>query len=213
MNNDLRSLIDDISKKIQRGEIAEFNWNRYRTNYHIFCMPPNIKKGINIPSIVIVPQNDTIYNQIVLEVNNCDTRDLSEMIINGGETGEHLMAITKESYAPMVIPLLPAMTERGIYFQQLSKECFELPDTDWYYRIDEQVIRIINEVKAILKNKIRNTMFEQNIFKWIFIFGCICTEIFINTSRNSRNSLHRRCNWQYSYSIKRYRISNWNRRF
>jgi len=28
-------------------------------------------------------------------------------------------------------------------------------------------------------------MFEQNIFKWIFIFSCICTEICINISRNS----------------------------
>ena len=45
------------------------------------------------------------------------------------------------------------MTENGIYFQQLSKECFELPDTDIYYRIDEQVIRIINEAKTILEGK------------------------------------------------------------
>ena len=153
MYEELRNVIDGISKKIQQGQIAEFGWNKYRTNYHIFCIPPNAERGINIPSIIIVPQNDTIYNQIVLQVNNCDVNNLPEMIINGGIVGNQLMAITKESYAPMVIPLLPAMTENGIYFQQLSKECFELPDTDIYYRIDEQVIRIINEAKTILEGK------------------------------------------------------------
>lgn len=153
MYEELRNVIDGISKKIQQGQIAEFGWNKYRTNYHIFCIPPNAERGINIPSIIIVPQNDTIYNQIVLQVNDCDVNNLPEMIINGGIVGNQLMAITKESYAPMVIPLLPAMTENGIYFQQLSKECFELPDTDIYYRIDEQVIRIINEAKTILEGK------------------------------------------------------------
>ena len=153
MDEELRNVIDGISKKIQQGQIVEFGWNKYRTNYHIFCIPPNAERGINIPSIIIVPQNDTIYNQIVLQVNDCDVNNLPEMIINGGIVGNQLMAITKESYAPMVIPLLPAMTENGIYFQQLSKECFELPDTDIYYRIDEQVIRIINEAKTILEGK------------------------------------------------------------
>lgn len=153
MYEELRNVIDGISKKIQQGQIAEFGWNKYRTNYHIFCIPPNAERGINIPSIIIVPQNDTIYNQVVLQVNDCDVNNLPEMIINGGIVGNQLMAITKESYAPMVIPLLPAMTENGIYFQQLSKECFELPDTDIYYRIDEQVIRIINEAKTILEGK------------------------------------------------------------
>ena len=153
MYEELRNVIDGISKKIQQGQIVEFGWNKYRTNYHIFCIPPNAERGINIPSIIIVPQNDTIYNQIVLQVNDCDVNNLPEMIINGGIVGNQLMAITKESYAPMVIPLLPAMTENGIYFQQLSKECFELPDTDIYYRIDEQVIRIINEAKTILEGK------------------------------------------------------------
>lgn len=153
MYEELRNVIDGISKKIQQGQITEFGWNKYRTNYHIFCIPPNAERGINIPSIIIVPQNDTIYNQVVLQVNDCDVNNLPEMIINGGIVGNQLMAITKESYAPMVIPLLPAMTENGIYFQQLSKECFELPDTDIYYRIDEQVIRIINEAKTILEGK------------------------------------------------------------
>ena len=153
MYEELRNVIDGISKKIQQGQITEFGWNKYRTNYHIFCIPPNAERGINIPSIIIVPQNDTISNQIVLEVNNCDTSNLSEMLINGATIGEHLIDITRENYAPMVIPLLPAMHENGIYFQQLSKECFELPDTDIYYRIDEQVIRIINEAKTILEGK------------------------------------------------------------
>ena len=153
MYEELRNVIDGISKKIQQGQIAEFGWNKYRTNYHIFCIPPNAERGINIPSIIIVPQNDTIYNQVVLQVNDCDVNNLPEMIINGGIVGNQLMAITKESYAPMVIPLLPAMTENGIYFQHISKECFELPDTDIYYRIDEQVIRIINEAKTILEGK------------------------------------------------------------
>lgn len=153
MYGELRNIIDDISKKMQQGQSVEFDWNKNWTSYHIFCMPANVEKGINIPSIIIVPQRDIISNQIVLEVNNCDTSDLSEMLVDGATIGQHLIDITRENYAPMVIPLLPAMNEKGVYFQQLSKECFELPDTDKYYRIDEQVIHIINEAKTILESK------------------------------------------------------------
>ena len=153
MDNDFRCIIDSISKKILQGQSVEFDWKTYNTNYHIFCIPPTVEMGINIPSIIIVPQSDTIYSQIVLEVNNFNTNDLPEMIMNGGTLGKRLIDITKENNAPIVIPLLPAMAESGIYFQQLSKECFKLSDTDIYYRIDEQVIRVINKSKAILKSK------------------------------------------------------------
>ena len=173
MYEELRNVIDSISKKIQQGQIAEFDLNKYRTSYHIFCMPTNAERGINIPSIIIVPQNDTISNQIVLEVNNCDNSDLSEMIINGATIGEHLMDITRENYAPMVIPLLPAMNESGIYFQQLSKECFELSNTNVYYRIDEQIIQIINEVKEILKSK-----YEIESSDKIFLNGYSSSAVF-----------------------------------
>ena len=110
-------------------------------------------KSEAIESLVGLEMKQPKSTKSVLQVNDCDVNNLPEMIINGGIVGNQLMAITKESYAPMVIPLLPAMTENGIYFQQLSKECFELPDTDIYYRIDEQVIRIINEAKTILEGK------------------------------------------------------------
>ena len=82
MYEELRNVIDGISKKIQQGQIAEFGWNKYRTNYHIFCIPPNAERGINIPSIIIVPQNDTIYNQVVLQVNDCDVNNLPENMTN-----------------------------------------------------------------------------------------------------------------------------------
>ena len=48
MYEELRNVIDGISKKIQQGQITEFGWNKYRTNYHIFCIPPNAERGINV---------------------------------------------------------------------------------------------------------------------------------------------------------------------
>jgi len=145
--------ISEISKKLQASECSKISRRIYGSNYDILFVPPNSKKGINIPSIVIVPKGDSIYNQIVLEVNNCDNNNLDKMLASAMITCKQLMAIVKENYSPIVMPLLPAMSESGIYFQQLSKGCFELSSTEPYYRIDEQVIRIINESKAMLKDK------------------------------------------------------------
>ena len=52
MDEELRNVIDGISKKIQQGQSVEFDWNKYETSYHIFCMPPNVERSINIASII-----------------------------------------------------------------------------------------------------------------------------------------------------------------
>lgn len=147
------SEISMISNKIQSGEFSKISRQIYGSNYDILFVPPNSEKCINIPSIIIVPQGDSIYNQIVLEVNNCDDNNLDEMLASAMLTCKQLMAIVKESYAPIVMPLIPAIGESEPYFQQLAKGCFELSSTEPYYRIDEQVIRVINESKAMLKAK------------------------------------------------------------
>lgn len=150
---EIMSEISMISKKVQLGECTKISSHINGSNYDILFVPPNREKGINISSIVIVPKSNTIYNQIVLEANNCDNNNLDEMLASAIITCKQLIEIVEGNYAPIVMPLLPAMSESERYFQQLSKGCFELSNTEPYYRIDEQVIRIINESKSMLKDK------------------------------------------------------------
>ena len=57
--------------------------------------------------------------------------------------------MTSNLPAPIVIPLIPSYKNYP-YLQQLSKECFNISNDDKNYRIDEQVVKIINKAKTII---------------------------------------------------------------
>lgn len=64
--------------------------------------------------------------------------------------------------SPIVVPLIPSYKDSP-YFQQLSQECFSLSSNDRNYRIDEQVVRIIDKAKSILQTE-RGLIAEDRIF-------------------------------------------------
>lgn len=60
--------------------------------------------------------------------------------------------MTSNLPAPIVIPLIPSYKNYP-YLQQLSKECFSISNDDKNYRIDEQVVKIINKAKIIIEEE------------------------------------------------------------
>ena len=109
-------------------------------------------KGINMPSIIAIPKSKRINNQIILESNNLETDNLERLLEQASETGKSLARLTSDFPAPIIIPILPSFRS-GPYFQQLSRECFELDSNNPNYRIDKQIVRLINVTKEYLLNK------------------------------------------------------------
>ncbi|MEG0873267.1 MAG: hypothetical protein RSE00_04680 [Clostridia bacterium] len=129
-----------------------FDFEKNGVPYIIKFIAPDVKNGINIPSINFIPQTKNINSQIMVESNNLESDNLESVIQQASQTGTRLVNLTRDMPCPIVIPLIPS--EKGKpYFQQLSKECFELPSTDINYRIDEQVVKIISNTKVLLKEK------------------------------------------------------------
>lgn len=70
------------------------------------------------------------------------------MLENGLITARNFVKKLKGFNAPVLIPILPSVLNGIPYYQQLSKECFDIDKDNPYYRIDLQVLNIINEVKV-----------------------------------------------------------------
>lgn len=119
-------------------------------NYSIKLVPPDKPNGINICSILAVPRVHIMNPQIILESNNKERSSHKELLPQALERLRYIAQITSSIPCPILIPILPSMEGRP-YFQQLSRECFELDKSDPYYRIDEQVVMSIEKAKEMLK--------------------------------------------------------------
>lgn len=83
------------------------------------------------------------------------------MILQSIETAYRLAKLTSDYPTPILVQILPSY-EKGPYFQQLSKDCFDIGESDDNYRIDMQVLQTIEQAKIMselymgvkLKNKI-----------------------------------------------------------
>ena len=128
--------------------------------------------GINIPSILSIPLSNEVNNQIVVEANNLESEDSNKILDQGIQTGYRLACLTCDLPASIIIPLIPSHKNYP-YLQQLSIECFDIPKGDKNYRIDEQVVRIINKSKVILKNEVGLTASDK-----IFLNGYSSSGVF-----------------------------------
>jgi len=155
-------LIEHIKSEISNGRNVDFEYEINGIPYKIKILATDKDYGINIPSIVLIPMSQNTNNQIVVESNNLETDNLCEVLKQGGQTSIRLVQLTRDIPGPIVVPLIPSY-EEAPYFQQLSKECFELSDRDENYRIDEQILRIIEKTKEILKNE-RGIIARDKIF-------------------------------------------------
>ncbi len=144
--------IDFVSKKLKQGENVNAKFDLDGITYEINFIASNPEKGINIPAIIAVPLVENINNQIMLQANNLETNDLTQLLSQSLQTGAAIAKQTQFKPCPIVVPVLPS-EKNGPYYQQLSKECFDLSSTDINYRLDEQVVNVINLAKHILKDK------------------------------------------------------------
>lgn len=141
-----KNLVNQITENLQNSKDSKFTFELNGTQYDITVSLPDETKGINIPSMLMMPRNCKQNTNIVLESNNMESSDLHEIISQAGQTGMHLTSVLKNNPRPILIPILPSEENRP-YFQQLSQECFNLSEKDKYYRIDKQIVRILEKTK------------------------------------------------------------------
>lgn len=143
-------LIKYICNKLNSGKDVEFEYQINGVPYKIKILAMDMDRGINIPSILAIPLSSNINNQLIVESNNLESEELEKIIEQGEQTGIRLAQLTNDLPSPIVVPLIPSYNDYP-YFQQLSQECFSLSSKDKNYRMDEQVVNIINKARSILQ--------------------------------------------------------------
>ncbi len=148
MNN--ANIMNTICNELKNGRDFEMDYSINNNQYKVRFIAPN--GNIHSPSLLIVPLTGTINNQLIVETNNLETNILENLIDQAGKTANRLAKETSSCPAPILIPILPSYRV-GPYYQQLSAECFDVPKENPDYRIDEQVVGMINNAKYILSNE------------------------------------------------------------
>ena len=163
-------MINNIFNELSNNRNFEMDANIGNIKYRVKFLAPS--GSIHIPSILAIPLVDEINTEFVMESNNFETGDLRKIISQGSDTAIRLAKLTSEKPSPIVIPLLPSYRE-GPYYQQLSAECFNLPESDRNYRIDNQVVQLIENAKNILNNEFGIQMSDK-----IFLNGYSASGVF-----------------------------------
>ncbi len=159
---DKNALIKQVSQEIESGKDVFIEYTINQVPYKIIFQKPDYDNGINIPSIIAIPMNEIVGKQVILESNNCESENFEHILDQGIETSRKLAELTSDKPGVIVVPLIPSY-KNAPYFQQLSKGCFELPKEDSNYRIDEQIVRIIERAKEIVQSE-RGITLEEKIF-------------------------------------------------
>lgn len=170
MDND--KFIKYVSDELVNGKDIEIESVLNGVPYKIMFLAIDSDNGINIPSILAIPLSNEVNNQIIVEANNLESEDSKKILEQGIQTGYRLACLTCDLPAPIIIPLIPSYKNYP-YLQQLSIECFDIPKGDENYRIDEQVVRIINKSKTILKDIVGLTASDK-----IFLNGYSSSGVF-----------------------------------
>ena len=133
---------------------VEFNYSNLGKEYTVQIVYPNDISNYNIPYILVLPKNMKENCILAVEINNLETENSDDLLNNGLLTAHKLVQQLKDNDNPVLIPIVPSVKNGIPYYQQLSKECFSIPSAHPFYRIDLQVLNIINEVKQNLSDKI-----------------------------------------------------------
>lgn len=155
-------LIKHISQEIQNGKDVDLEYTINQIPYKIKFQKPDYDKRINIPSIIAIPMTENAGKRVIMESNNLESVDLERILEQGIETGRRLARLTDNHPGVIIVPLIPSY-RNAPYFQQLSRECFELSTDDRNYRIDEQIVRIVDKAKEIVKKE-KGIDLEDKIF-------------------------------------------------
>lgn len=150
---------------------VEFNYSNWGKEYTVQIVYPNDISNYNIPYILVLPKNMKENCILAVESNNLETENSDDLLNNGLLTAHKLVQQLKDNDNPVLIPIVPSVKNGIPYYQQLSKECFSIPSAHPFYRIDLQVLNIINEVKQNLSDKI-------NLRDKIFLNGYSSSGVF-----------------------------------
>lgn len=165
-------LFKKIENELFNGKDSEMDYIINGIKYRIKFISYDYEKGINISSIVAVPLIENISINMIFEANNMESEKNSDILSQGIDTLRRLSILTQEEPGIIVVPLIPSYKDAP-YFQQLSKECFDLPKDDLLYRVDEQIVRMIAKTKNMVLNE-----FGINLDNKIFLNGYSSSGVF-----------------------------------
>lgn len=165
-------LFKKIENELFNGKDSEMDYIINGIKYRIKFISYDYEKGINISSIVAVPLIENISINMIFEANNMESEKNSDILSQGIDTLRRLSILTQEEPGIIVVPLIPSYKDAP-YFQQLSKECFDLPKDDLLYRVDEQIVRMITKTKNMVLNE-----FGINLDNKIFLNGYSSSGVF-----------------------------------
>lgn len=165
-------LFKKIENELFNGKDSEMDYIINGIKYRIKFISYDYEKGINISSIVAVPLTENISKNMIFEANNMESEKNSDILSQGIDTLRRLSILTQEEPGIIVVPLIPSYKDAP-YFQQLSKECFDLPKDDLLYRVDEQIVRMIAKTKNMVLNE-----FGINLDNKIFLNGYSSSGVF-----------------------------------
>lgn len=157
-----QELLKYIKEENINGRDVQLEYILDNIKYKVSFCAKDKENGINILSIVLVPEVENMNNQIVLETNNLETNNVEALLEQAAQTAYKLSFLTKEYPAPIVVPIIPSQKDE-LYYQQLSKECFEIDQEDEKYRIDNQIVNIIEKNKNELSKK-HSIDIEEKVF-------------------------------------------------
>ena len=159
--------------------------------FEIYLVEPEKNEEFKIPYILAIPEKVKENCKLIVKTNDREKfinnepidyktkigKDfliedaINKLIGNRNNFGE--IEYIKTLNAPMIIPVIPAMPNDNPYFQQLSKECFEINDKkSKFYRIDMQVTKIIENAKKIIESK------GTKLADKIFLYGYSTSGVF-----------------------------------
>jgi len=166
-----KELLQYVAKEMQRNHDVDINYTLKGKSYLVKFMSANIFRKINMPCVIVIPY-ENCSDMLVLESNNLESNDLEKSLRQANETAFELIKLTDYKPAPILVPIIPSEIDLP-YFQQLSKECFDLSKGDKNYRIDEQVVEMIKQAKKYVK-----TESGVNLQNKIFLNGYSSSGVF-----------------------------------
>lgn len=132
--------------------------------HRIHIIFPDDSKEFKCPYILAIPHEYKEGDSIILESNN---QESSPKIVTSAveSTIDSLFSILYHSQNknPILVPLLPSNPNGIPYYQQLSIECFDETLARQFYRIDSQVVSMIEDAKKIISGLKGKKVGEQVI--------------------------------------------------
>ena len=140
---------EEIVNELKKNNDYQIEYKIEDINYKIIIFAPN--GNIHIPSILAIPLTENMNNQFVVESNNYPSDIAGILLQQAKDTIADLVNETSDYPTPIIVPIIP--DHRDAYYQQLSLECFEVDESVKEYRIDNQIVEIINKAKKVLSNE------------------------------------------------------------